>query len=169
MVRHLPDPFALNIWAYVGGAGARDYSWCYAIWFNIMINFDIVQWIILLWHCTANSCNKLQCMNINFNSFEHGIQKILRPRAAAPSPAWLRAYLRDSRVAKLVLLRLSPGAHWNHFVNMLLRQITGEFTDCGLAWMLSSSPERKPRYVPINVHWDAWIESCWSRQGRWWS
>ena len=94
-----------------------------------------------------------------------GIHQIVRSLAVNPSPALLTASLRSSRVAKLVLPRSSPGAHWSHWASIASRKLLGApFNRRGLAWILSSSLGRNPRPEPISCHFEAYFESCWERQ-----
>ena len=90
-----------------------------------------------------------------------------KSHALAPSPASLRASVRSSSVAKLVLPRLSPGAHWSHSSSIATSQLRGALWDrFGLASILASSPVRKPRCMPISLHLAAWIFSWRNSNGR---
>ena len=85
--------------------------------------------------------------------------------AVAASPAAMRAPLRHSRVAKLVLPRLSPGAHWSHSASIALSQLFGAVDErFGFDSMFNICPGEKPKYSPISLHLDACSVSCLSRE-----
>ena len=89
--------------------------------------------------------------------------------ALAPSPVSLRALFRSSSVtvAKLVLPRLSPGAHWSHSSNITTNQLRGALCDrFGLASIVASSPVRNPKCIPISLHFAAWSFSWHNSNGR---
>ena len=93
----------------------------------------------------------------------------LRSLAALPSPACLMAFFRAPKVAKSLLPRPSPEAHWYHSDSISLRWLEGAcISSVGLLWMLSSSPWRNPREVPISLHLAA-CSFSWSSSFLWWS
>ena len=92
-----------------------------------------------------------------------------RSWAVTSSPAPLSAVLRASRVANMMLPRLSPGVHWSHSDSIALSRLFGGVVSrVGLAWMmLSSSPRVNPKYNPIVLHFDARVASCLNSD-EWW-
>ena len=91
-----------------------------------------------------------------------------RSWAVTSSPAPLSAVLRASRVANVMLPRLSPGVHWSHSDSIALSQLVGasEYSD-GLLWIWNSSSGLKPNNNPIFSHLAPQCESCLRRLA-WW-